>query len=523
MEPKPQKIHIAEILSVLILFNLYLCSGLYFVFFGKFWTDENWYYSSSVMTSNGLQPHLDFFAHHNPVFYYVYSIPQYIFGPSFIAGRLTSLFFILCSFILVYIIARRLSGIFAAFLAGAFLTLNFFSTSYFVTVSYHPLESLFMVLFFFFLTCGIKEKYKYSLCTITLLLAVGTRYLTDISVVFLLLFFIFLYLKKKEVSFSLRTQILIACCAFILFIMPYINILERLIFQIIQFNIFSTRNAEDPIYKELIKSVFFFRFLLLEKLTGNFLPVLIVNFSIGTGIIWLGLRDRKRLFQLWNENAVLFLMVIFVTISELFYQIPLISWPVTRLYYFPVACIAAGVFWEKLASSSKDNLLKPAFYILPVVLILFSVFIQEKPAVRASWETAHLNYLGKVANYVAANTPVDAEIFTFDPPFVIEANRDLSLRMLMETWQIFPEMPTEKCRKYGLINIDMILTELNSRNPYALVLKKPGRLDDNGGKGRILIPYRDAIWKSINSNYYLAHSVPMKKDVDGVVNIYFRK
>ena len=74
-----------------------------------------------------------------------------------------------------------------------------------------------------------------------------------------------------------------------------------------------------------------------------------------------------------------------------------------------------------------------------------------------------------------------------------------------------------------MVNIEMILEELIEKTPYALLLQNPGRLEDDGGKGRILIPYRDTIWKAINDNYYMAHTIPMKKGVDPVVNIYYRK
>ena len=95
--------------------------------------------------------------------------------------------------------------------------------------------------------------------------------------------------------------------------------------------------------------------------------------------------------------------------------------------------------------------------------------------------------------------------------------------MLMEVWQVSPDMSLVDCEKSGLINIEMITEHLKSKNPYALLLMSPGRLDDDNGKGKILIPHRDSMWEAINKNYYLHHTLQMKKGVDPDINIYFRK
>ena len=75
-----------------------------------------------------------------------------------------------------------------------------------------------------------------------------------------------------------------------------------------------------------------------------------------------------------------------------------------------------------------------------IILIFFSIPIQNAPLLRKSWETTHLNYLYQVSNYLKLNTPENAEIFAFQPAFVVEADRNLSMNMLMEVWQIMPEM-----------------------------------------------------------------------------------
>ena len=211
----------------LILISVFIGSSLFFVFFGKMWTDENWYYAGSVMVAKGFHPFFAFFSHHNPLYFYIYSVPQYLFGPSLLAARLTSLVFSLGIFIFVYLTSKKLGGDFAAILSSACLTLNLFATRHFIYSSYHTLESLFMVLFFFFLVSDIKEKFKYFFCTILLLLTYATRYVVDISLVFIILFFIYMYLVRRTISVSLRLQLAMCIGAFVLLIVPYIAIFDQ--------------------------------------------------------------------------------------------------------------------------------------------------------------------------------------------------------------------------------------------------------------------------------------------------------
>jgi len=77
----------------------------------------------------------------------------------------------------------------------------------------------------------------------------------------------------------------------------------------------------------------------------------------------------------------------------------------------------------------------------------------------------------------------------------------------MEVWGIFPEMKTPFAKKYNLVNIEMIINGIQGKRFGAIVLKKPGRLEDDLGKGRLLTLYRDQITSAIRDNYYLKNSI----------------
>ena len=101
-----------------LFFALYFLLGLAFVFLGKFWADENWYFVGSWLVASGELPYRDFFIHHNPLVFYTYALPQYFFGPSLIVGRLTSLLLMMLIFVLVWRLAKKLGGRTATLIAG---------------------------------------------------------------------------------------------------------------------------------------------------------------------------------------------------------------------------------------------------------------------------------------------------------------------------------------------------------------------------------------------------------------------
>jgi len=108
-----------------LLLALYSLLGSTFVFLGIVWRDEGWYFGGSWLVANGQLPYQDFFFHHNPVFLYIYAVPQYFFGPSIIVGRLTSLVIMMLIFVLVWRLSRRLGGKTAALITAGLMVTSF--------------------------------------------------------------------------------------------------------------------------------------------------------------------------------------------------------------------------------------------------------------------------------------------------------------------------------------------------------------------------------------------------------------
>ena len=514
-----KRIILYKYLSIALLLFYFLIS-LIFVFFGKLWQDENWYYAGAYYFSQGLTPFSDFFSHHNPLYYYLYSIPQYFFGPSLLLGRITSLILTLFIGVLSYLISERMGKKYAGLFTLIFLVSNHYSIGWYNMMSFHPLESLLPLLFFYLMIIGLKKRIKYFYGILVLVFLIGVRYPTDVSTLFLFSFLIFIYIDKK--SFQHFYPFLL-WAIFILGVVfyPIHSDYYKWFYQTIIYPIYNTTIAPKQLMEDF--SIISKRFSIIEQIIRNFFNVIIYTLTASFICIYQFFSNRRKLIKNIKQDTIFYVMLGFVIISEAFYQIPVESHAVQRLFHFPVMCIVAALFCDKLIFSVNNKTTKNILIIIPSITVILNIFTQDMPSLRSSWSTAHINQLDHVSDYLANNTPKNAEIFTFQAPFVIEAKRNLSMNMLMGVWQVAPLMSIENCKKYGMVNIEMIIQELNKKSPYALLLQNPGRLEDNNGKGRILIPYRDSIWEVINKNYYLAHTFEMKKGVDPDVNIYFQK
>ena len=90
----------------------------------------------------------------------------------------------------------------------------------------------------------------------------------------------------------------------------------------------------------------------------------------------------------------------------------------------------------------------------------------------------------------------------------------------MELYTFFPTWETEKCKKYNLLNLTMLLDYLSSREAEAVVLTE-GRFFSGRYMSRVLDKYRPEILEVLDENYYLAEELSYPPEIGrGSVYIY---
>ena len=89
----------------------------------------------------------------------------------------------------------------------------------------------------------------------------------------------------------------------------------------------------------------------------------------------------------------------------------------------------------------------------------------------------------------------------------------------MELYSFFPTWETEKCKKYNLLNISLLLDYLSRKEAGAVVLTE-GRFFSGEWQGKVLDKYRPEILQVLDDNYYLAEKLSYPNIGRGDVYIY---
>jgi len=224
------------------------------------------------------------------------------------------------------------------------------------------------------------------------------------------------------------------------------------------------------------------------------------------------LQRKADMRELISKNQSLVFLLIFVILFEVFCAAAFWSGAGLRSLTFPAAAIMAGVGLTKVLVGIKDRSATLLLYGLIIGVIIFTPFAQTNEARPAlTWKNAEINYVSEVADKVAGYTDKGDKIFTFTPVLALQADRELLPGTVMELYSFFPTWDTEKCKKYNLLNMSMLLDYLASKEAGAVVLSE-GRFFSGRGMSVLLDKYRPEILQVLDENYYLAEKLSYPAD-----------
>lgn len=510
-----------------LFFALYFLLGLAFVFLGKFWADENWYFGGSWLVASGELPYRDFFIHHNPLVFYTYALPQYFFGPSLIVGRLTSLLIMMLSFVLVWRLARKLGGRTAALIAGGLLVTNLFIIYYFTTFSYRVLEAFLMLVFFTILCGNLRDSIKYPLATLPLCLVVGARYPIDFVSGILVLYLAYVAYRSWRNKLVILVSLSVAVLSLGVILLPFIVLArDQFFFGTVAFNFLTPSFwAEFGItVKRGIIDQLYHIFSIQSGVSQKFYAIAAILFALLFYLISRAVRGKVNIKELIAKNQSLVLLIIFIVLYELFCIVTPQSTVSLRIFTFPAAAIVAGVGLAKVLGGIEDKSTTWILYGLIIGLIVLTPFAQyaqeDESRPTLTWKKTEIKYIRDVANKVADYADRDDKILTFTPAFAFQANRELMPGTVMELYSFFPTWETDRAKKYNLLNLTMLLDYLSSREAGAVVLTEE-RFFSGRYMGKVLDEYRSEILEVLDENYYLAEKLFYPPEIGrGSVYIY---
>jgi 4-amino-4-deoxy-L-arabinose transferase-like glycosyltransferase len=491
---------------------LYFILGLAYVFLGRFWADESWYFGGSWLVAGGAAPYGDFFIHHNPLFFYVYAVPQYVFGPSLIVGRLTSLVIMMVSFWLTWRLARRLGGGKAALIAGGLLITNIFLAHYYTTFSYRILETLFILVFFNILFGDLRDTLKYPLATFLLCLVVAIRYPVDIASGLLVLYLVYVIFRCRHQKDVITLSLAVAVVTLGAILLPFIITAGgQYFFDTVtyafktndfwaEFGVTGMPGITDRIYHAL---------LVLTEVFRTYYAVAAIMVGLLGYLVFKITQEKARLRELITRNQNLVFLIVFILLFEVFCALAYLSSVGLRTLTFPAAAVLAGVGLSKIIADIREKSATWLLNGLVIALIVLTPLAQygqggeSRPALK--WADADIKYIQDVSSKITGYTREGDSVLTFTPPLALQAERKLMPGMLMELFNFFPTWDTARVMKYHLYNESMLLGYLKSRAAGAVVLDD--RFFSGQGQGKILDRYRQEIFSTLEDNYYLVETI----------------
>jgi hypothetical protein len=153
----------------------YAAVSCLFAVLGQPNADEGWYLYASKLVYGGVLPYQDFAYTQMPLLPYVYGIPQRLFGPSLLVGRLTSVVLSLGTFGMCCSIARRYGDERAAAITALLLLSWTYGVYYQTIVKTYALVSFFVVATFWLLSSKLNDDVRLPLAVICALAAAMTR------------------------------------------------------------------------------------------------------------------------------------------------------------------------------------------------------------------------------------------------------------------------------------------------------------------------------------------------------------
>lgn len=496
-------------------------SGVVVSFLAHIWQDENFYFGGSLYVVKGLLPYRDFFAYHNPLAYYINAIPQWLFGPSLLAGRLFSLGLSTITLLLIMRLSYRLAGFFTALIASLLYCSNLFYLQHMATsVTYHPLcvflVACFMTLYF----SNLSLKTKTILSSLMIALMMGVRYpLVDFLMPVFALFFLYLIVKAKGERIKTLFWILLGLSPLFLIYGIFLTLSgENFFFDTVTFSASGGQQNVLALKSDFISFLKWRYRFFLHLLMNNGVPMLLFSLLFLLVLI----KNYKLKEKEWMIPKEFFWMTsLFFLVTEVILIFPNAYQTVWHYLTIPFLCVFIGVGMATLYSQWKTLPLRGAIVCSFLGLVIAGLFFQ-KPALSKGWEGSDIQTIQKVSRHLQADgNQNDESIFTFIPVYVLNAGHRVSLNMIHEVYQIIPSLPEEGLRKYHLVNTEMILEEIQSRKPGAILLQNPGRLEDNKFAGKVLNGVREALKEAIDQNYSVSRTFELSEG-RGKIIIYTR-
>ena len=440
-----------------------------FTLFGSVNRDEGWYLYASRLVYQGKLPYRDFAYFQPPVLPYIYGLPQWLFGPSLLVGRMTSLALVLATIVLLVRTARVLAGPSAVNWALVLVCLNP-TLMYFGTLARSEAITTFLcsaaLLSFFVCKRGVPAL---LFAPGALLLASGVR-IAVLPAFLVATAFIWWRTPATRRERILAVGVLTGGLALIA--LPVLLAPQRAMFDVWVSQVSRSHQwapsagSVDQIGALIarlrdIQTLWVF-FLVLLLPVAALLADLTLRAGRGWRPRWRGESDELTNYLVLIGFAAL-LLVPYVGVS-----------PFEPRYFLPsAACMtvllaAAAV---RLPVSRGLEELRPFFTrMLLIVFVMATPFYLAQSELFLRFRQPDLTQSRDVGQELAPLLGSGDQLMTFDTTLALEANRPIMPRLEMAQFSYWPEMATASAESNGVMNKNQFREAIRMGVPKVIAL-----------------------------------------------------
>ena len=441
---------------------IYALAAGHLILMGNLNQDEGWYLYAAGLVYRGKLPYIDFAYFQPPLLPYIYGLPQVLFGPGILVGRLTSFVLGLATIFLAGALARRLAGDVAAVIASLILCATAAFVWAFTTTRTEPPVTFFTVLALYLLL-GCRRVYAPLLGVLAMGTAAGVR-LSCLPGVLLFAGAAFYKYRRRKRLLAL-TGALSAAQLAILFGLPLALAPEKTVFNLLTSQL--SRDVQLEGTHTALPQLALLRCIQAPAHLSYYFPAVLAGtlaLVAFAALTWKRGTFARRRYQ--------FLLLLALALYLPNFAVP---YNFQEIYFVPscamlailVGCSLADLYHSLRPGQGKT---------LPLALAVSLIVTQVASFAHTAWtryigrHAPQLAGLEEVAGYVASITPPEAQIVTFDTYVAVEANRQVAHGLEMNTFSFFPYLTDEEAKDYGVINDHLFAKALRAEKTGCVLL-----------------------------------------------------
>jgi|GEM_PF-5105067 len=468
--------------------GFYIALGIVYIFHGYIHPDEGHYLLTGKLVYQGMVPYKDFQYVQSPLYPYFSGSFHLLLGGSLKAGRFFSFSLGFITLAMVARLAKQSHGPGAAAVTSALIGFNPFIIYCFTIVKLFSLTAFLATLSYsIWASERLSNRARYGLSLLIMSLAFGVRMsiLPGLAILFLFISI----LEWRNTKMILFAGLVILCSVSVIFLPFYFFAPEQFLF-----NLFSYHGLRDmgSSWGSLL-----IRYEAISGLARDYFFPLLLFFLLLPTVSEMIRRNRHN-----NYNTAT-LTGIVLTVSAIHF--------VSRNAYistyfsiiFPLFALLTGMAFAEMLDRIDNGQIKKQF-LLSVALgcLIMPLALAQSFAIPAI-RTNPVNKIVEISNFIKKNTKANDVVWTYNNAIAMGAGRNVLPGTEMNSITFSEAWSRERCKKFRLLNKEMVLGMIEQKIPKVIVVSKRGLAMEYPEFTWVKTGDKESVFAALNRHYKL--------------------